>query len=85
MTEIAAEGPVYGPPVPLRLDDVTFFNVRHEVEQAWRGDVLIGELDLKDETLEWQARKFVGGTNDDWRHMRCRAEARAFLVSRIRL
>lgn len=69
-----------GPPAPVTLDGAVFFTWRPESEAAWRDGVMIGELYHDDDKNYWLARKGDG----DFRVMRCRAEARAFIVSRIR-
>lgn len=72
----------YGPPTPIRLDGITFFNDVREHEGAWRGNLFVGELDLFD--AGWQVRKTIGAALGSWRAVRSAAEARAFITSRIR-
>ena len=69
-----------GPSTPVMLDGVVFFAWRPEAESAWRAGALIGELHHDDIENCWMAR-------EGWmkfKPMRCRAEARAFIVSRTR-
>lgn len=78
----AAYAPTYGPPRPLMLDGVAFFNAVHEREEAWRdGRTLIGEIDLDEQHLVWKARRMRDGVFGGWHPMRSPAEARAFIVS----
>lgn len=73
-----------GPIAPVVLDGVVFFTHRPEAETAWRDGVLIGELHHDDIENGWRARKVDNLGWSEARPMRCRAEARAFIVSRIR-
>ena len=65
---------------PLETDGVTFFPTLGDGELVYREGVQIGELGIDEIWNTWQARKGVC----DWKPMRCRAEARAFLASNIK-
>ncbi len=71
-------------PAPFRLDHLVFVPDFTEGETAFHldGD-FVGEFEIDEVHSGYRARKltFFGGY-DDWRPMRCAAEARAFLVSR---
>lgn len=67
-------------PEPFGLDGVIFIPLPGDVEDACRDGVLIGSLGIDDVYTEWQARKGDG----EFKLMRCRAEARAFLVSAVK-
>lgn len=69
-----------GPPTPTMLDGVLFVSAGPEAEFAWAADHIIGALYHDDESGNWAAR-FDGG---DLKPMRCRAEARARIVSAFR-
>jgi hypothetical protein len=68
---------------PLVLDGVVFEPNGPDRETARQDGVLLGEVELDEIFNQWRAR----GVNrdrsfDDWRPMRCKAEARAYLVTR---
>lgn len=73
-------------PSPFRLDHLVFVPEITESEMAFHldGD-FVGEFEIDEINSGYRARKltFFGGF-DDWRKMRSAAEARAFLVSKIR-
>lgn len=66
------------PNSPFVLDGCVFVPQPYEGEMVIRCCHVIGELGIDEENNTWRARKGEG----DWRPMRCRAEARAFLVSK---
>lgn len=70
---------------PFALDDVVFTpNDQRRIERATRDGQYIGDV-LLDDNRFWFARKFdARGELIDWKLMRSAAEARAFLVSKIR-
>jgi hypothetical protein len=71
---------------PLLLDDVCFL-----VDEKLRSEIAtcagehIGDV-LLDGTASWFARKLKpdGETFGEWKHMRSAAEARAYIVSKVR-
>ncbi len=73
-------------PSPFRLDHLVFVPEITESEAAYHGDGdFVGEFEIDEVHGGYRARKltFFGGF-DYWRRMRSAAEARAFLVSKIR-
>ncbi len=73
-------------PESFRLDHLAFVPDTVDGETAFQMDGdFVGEFELDEIHGDYRARKltFFGGY-DDWRPMRCAAEARAFLVSKIR-
>lgn len=88
MTEPAQKLPDYPTGIvdaPIALDDLIFTpNDSRRIERATRGTDYVGDV-LHDDNRFWFARKVdANGELSDWKPMRCAAEARAFLVSRIR-
>lgn len=71
---------------PFALDDVLFTpTADRRFERAERGGTYLGDV-LYDTAGFWFARKVqVDGDLSDWLPMRCVHEARALLVSRIRM
>lgn len=73
-------------PEPHRLDHLFFVPDCTDGERAFHADgQFVGEFEIDEICGAFRARKltFFGGY-DDWRPMRCAAEARAFLVSRLK-
>ncbi len=73
-------------PAPFQLDHLVFVPEVTESEAAFHCDGdFVGEFEIDEIKGNYRARKltFFGGF-DDWRPMRSAAEARAYLVSKIR-
>jgi hypothetical protein len=70
--------------IPLHLDGVIFVGNASLHEAAFHPDGdCKGEIGINDEFKCWQARKGdSAGDFGPWHPMRCRAEARAYIVSR---
>jgi hypothetical protein len=87
MTDTAVKSPKYPTEIvtySFWLDDVVFAPISRNMESAQRDGVLLGHA-LLDDNRFWFARKFdAHGELSDWKPMRSAAEARAFLVSKIR-
>lgn len=63
---------------PTKLDGFTFVPEGPDREYAYDGDgAIIGQIELEEVHNRWQAR-FGSG---EWKKMRRRSEARAFIVS----
>lgn len=71
---------------PIELDAVLFVHqsADHEIAFCRYSGFEIGEIGFDDEHRCLKARKQFGLDMTPWRPMRCLAEARAFVVSRIR-
>lgn len=71
---------------PIELDGVLFVPGRGDHERALccYSGFEVGEIGFDDEKKCPKARKLSRGETGPWRVMRCQAEARAFIVSRIR-
>lgn len=88
MTEPAAIAPPYPTEIvtePFALDDLVFTpHVGGQIERGTRDGSYVGDV-LLDDNRFWFARKHdARGELSDWQPMRSAAEARAFVVSRIR-
>lgn len=71
---------------PFVLDGVSFspFGPHGNMERAERDHAHVGDV-LLDKGTDWKVRKRdARGELSDWKPMRCVAEARAFIVSRVR-
>lgn len=71
--------------ITIELDGVLFVPHPGDHESAFccYSGFEIGEIGFDDEQKRPKARKLSRGGLGDWRVMRCQAEARAFIVSRI--
>lgn len=75
---------IFGPPTPLRLDDVIFAPDGRDGETAWRLGQLIGELEpVEGVPVAYHARRCAEGVFREWQTLRSRAEARAFVAARV--
>ena len=63
----------YGPPKPIRLDGIVFFNDRQEHESAYKYGCRVGEFEIDDIYNHWRARKLNADSElGSWRPMRHR-------------
>jgi hypothetical protein len=75
----------FGPPTPLRLDDVIFAPDGRDGETAWRRSNLIGELEpIEGVLVAYRGRRCADGVFRDWQALRSRGEARAFVAALVR-